>query len=267
MRGKFEFKDGWTYRMPLHFIVRPFDHNNRVVFSDVLMLKVEQQTDMDVLAAFVPPEFEILRPSVIWSYANCRGVDFLSNGDYRIFQASVPVKYVGGDRELTGVYPLIIWEDDPIPILGGREEDGMPKLYCNISSDRHYENHWFTSAALYSETMARMDFHEKNEAGADEVRAAADDPVTNNFGYRYIPLVEKGGASTKGPILYPQEMHPKQIWHGEGSVQVVVPDAWYKNPSMYQILEGLASLPVRGFTGAARIKGSLRLCIADSKEL
>lgn len=267
MRGKFEFKEDWTYRMPIHFTGHPFDRGNRVVYSDVLMLKTEQQTDMDVLAGFVPPEFEILRPSVIWSYANCRGVDFMSNGEYRIFQASVPVKFVGGERELTGVYPLVIWEDDPVPILGGREEDGMPKLYCNISPDRHYENHWFAAASLYCETMVRIDFHEKEEAGAEELKAVQDDPLTNNFGYRYIPLVEKGGAAERGPILYPQEMHPKRIWHGEGSVSVILPDEWYKNPSMNQILAGLDSLPVRGFTGASRIEGSLRLCVADSKEL
>lgn len=267
MRGKFNFNEDYTYRMPVHFKGWPFNNANRVVFSDVSMFQVEQKTELEELANLVPSEFELLAPSLLWSYANCRGVDFMANGEYRIFQASVPVKYAEKGREINGVYPLVIFEDDPVPILGGREEDGMPKVFCCISTDRHYENHWFASAALYCETMAKFDFHESGEAAGEELAAVQSSPLVNNFGYRYIPHVEGGGASTRGPILYPQEVRPERLWHGEGSVRVIVPDAWYKNPFMYHILAGLAKLPDLGFANAVRMKGSLRLCVADSKEL
>ncbi|MDO5563304.1 MAG: acetoacetate decarboxylase family protein [Synergistaceae bacterium] len=267
MRGKFNFRDGFTYRMPVHFRGWPFSRDTRVVYSDVLMMQTEQSTDMEALAQYVPSEFEILRPSVVWGYANCRGVDFMANGEYRIFQASVPVRYIGGEREIEGVYPLVIWEDDTVPILGGREEDGMPKVFCDISSDRHFEKHWFASASLYCETMARFDFYEVCEADAETLKAAQDSPFVNNFGYRYIPLVESGGAATCGPILYPQEVHPRKIWNGDASVDIVVPKDWYKIPQMYSTLKCLGGLPNLGFTNGVRMEGSLRLCVADSKSL
>lgn len=267
MRGRFIFREDYTYRMPVHFSGRPFNNENRVVYSDVLTLKTEQKTEMEALAAYVPSEFEILRPSVIWQYMNCRGVDFMANGEYKIFQAGVPVKYTGGGEAITGAYPLVIFEDDPVPILGGREEDGMPKVFCNISPERHYENHWFASASLYCETMLSFDFHETGEASAEELKAAQDVPLVNSFGYRCIPNVGRGGSATRGPVLYPQEMRPAKMWKGEGGVKVTVPDAWYKNPPMYSILTGLNELPNLGFTAAERTHGTVRLCVADSKAL
>ena len=267
MRGKFCFKDGFTYRMPVHFRGWPFDNGNRPVFSDVLMIQAEQQTGMEALAQYVPPEFEILRPSILWAYSNCRGVDFLSNSEYRILQACAPVKFIGGDEEITGVYPLVIFENDAAPVLGGREEDGMPKVWCDISCERRYENHWFACASLNCETMVKVDFHETGAASDAQLKAAQNCPLVNNFGYRFIPHADKGGAAASGPILYPQEFHPTGMWSGEGSFKVIPPDAWYKNPAMFQILAGLAALPDCGFTCCMRARGSIRLCVADSREL
>lgn len=267
MRGQFKFDDDYTYRMPVHFRGWPFDSNNRVVFTDVLVLMVDQLTDEQALAQYIPSEFELLAPKINWTYSNCRGVDFMSNGEYRIFQASAPVSYTANGDTIVGSYPLIILEDDPVPIIGGREECGMPKVYCNICPDRHYENHWFAAASLYSYTMAAIDFREAGEAPDDVLKAAQQSSLVNAFGYRYIPHVETGGAATKGPVLYPQEMHVERLWYGEGEVKVFAPDAWYKLPSMSSTLSALAALPVLGFENAARASANIRLCVADSKAL
>ncbi len=265
MLGKFQFRKDFTYRMPVHFQNGPFNSENRVVYSDCFLLNVEQKTEFEALAQFVPSEFEILRPVVCWGYANCRGVDFLAHGEYRIFQASVPVRFIAED--IIGVYPLVIWENNAIPILGGREEDGMPKVWCDIAAERHYENHYFAAIALECETMARFDFFEECEVASEKVEHANASPLVNNFGYRYIPRVAGAGTAHREPILYPQMNFPKQIWHGTGKVEIMVPDRWYKNASMFSTLKGLAGLPNLGFENATRMSSQLKLCVADSRSL
>ncbi|MDY2984903.1 MAG: acetoacetate decarboxylase family protein [Synergistes jonesii] len=52
-------------------------------------------------------------------------------------QAPALVRYRGGKESIEGYYPLVIFENNVVPVLGGREEDGMPKAVCGISLDRH----------------------------------------------------------------------------------------------------------------------------------
>jgi hypothetical protein len=265
MQGRFEFQEGFTYRMPVHFRGHPYQDNVRVVYHDCRAIMVEQKTDMAALAKYIPAEFEITAPVIQWSYYNCRGVDFMSNGEYRIFQASVPVRWREGDRP-EGSYPLIVFEDDGIPILGGREEDGIPKVLCDISIDRHYENHWFAAASLYCDTMLKADFWEEAELPAEIVQTVGE-ARTNAFGNRYLPKVGEAGAAYQDYVLYPQQILPEKAWTGRASVRVFVPDPWYKNPYMYGALAALGGLPAYGFQNAMRVQGKLRLCVSDSKKL
>ena len=267
MRGQFTVKEDMTYRMPVHFREMKYNADNRVVYQNVSTFTVEQRTDMEALAKIVPAEFEITAPILIWGYANCRDVDFMAHGEYRIFQACVPVRYEKGGESIAGAYPLVIFENDATPILGGREEDGMPKLLCDIAGERRHEKHWFACASLYCETMLRMDFHDGEPMSEAEIKALRAQPLINNFGYRYIPQVGSSGAATTGPILYPQEAYPEAGWRGEMSVEVFPPRNWYENRFMYMGLKTLRELPNHGFANATRTLGSLRLCVADSRAL
>lgn len=80
---------------------------------------------------------------------------------------------------------------------------------------------------------------QEEEAAPEICQQMRENPLVNNFGFRYIPKVDGGGADTCGPILYPQENLPERLWRGRAEVRVFPPDAWYKNPSMFAILYGL----------------------------
>ena len=265
MKGKFVPRDGYSYRMPVHFNGWPYDGGNRVVYSDVYMMSVCQRTDPAALAAFIPAEFELLDGNIQWSYCNCRGVDFMSGGEYRIFQVNAHVSLASKDGSIEGWYPLVIWENDAHPVIGGREEDGMPKLICDISPERHVDAHWFASASLNCETMARFDFVDEREATGEEVSAMAQ--KINAFGYRYLPHPDRSGAAYRGIVLYPQSCTPSRAWLGTGKVSLFMPDPWYRIPNMALILGGLTGLPNNGFYGGVRQRCTLKLCVADSQEL
>jgi hypothetical protein len=104
MRGEFQFREGYVYKMPVHFSGFPF-YPVRVTHGDMTAMLIEFETDESALARFIPEDFELLRPAVTVQFANFRDVEWMSNGEYRLIQASAPVRYEGNSEGLEGVYP------------------------------------------------------------------------------------------------------------------------------------------------------------------
>ena len=267
MRGTFKLEEGCTCRMPASLKHYPCDPNVRVVYDDCRCISVTQRTDDAALAALIPEEFEILSPVVYWQYCNCRGVDFMMMGEYRILQASVPVRYLGNGGPAEGVYPLMILENNAVPVLGGREEDGMPKSVCDISVDRHFGKEWFAAAAENCETVARVRFTEEEPLSPARVEALNRRGPVNAFGNRCLPYPDRPGLAYHDYILYPQESTVKRGFTGKGEISVCPPDAWYVQPYLASMLYPLSQLPKLGYENASRTECSLRLCVSDSRVL
>jgi len=267
MKGRFEFKEGYTYHMPVHFREDPTDKVMNPLYSDVFILSADIATEMDALAQFVPRDFDILEPVVTVQYNDCRGVDWMSHGEYRILQFAVPVRYLGNSEGLTGFYPLVLWEDKTAPILSGREDTGMPKIFADISIERRWEDHWFVRASYEGTTFVKLDFWDKEAAGADEI--AARNNVThrvNAFGWRYIRNVSGGGAALSHAVLYPSQAEVDTMWHGEATITWPEYD-WWENISQTVTIQGLSSLPIRGIGNAVRSRGQVILVNTEARAL
>lgn len=265
MRGQFRFQDDHVYKMPVHFSGAPF-FPARVTHGDMRALIVRFETEETALARFIPEDFELLQPEVSVQFVNFREVEWMSNGEYRLIQVSAPVRYGAGSGALDGVYPLIIWENKACPILGGREEDGMPKVFADVSCERHVGDHWFASASYESCTFVKVHFWK--QGGLDEAVIAEmnRNPVTNTFGWRYLPNLGRGGASLSHATLYPQESIVQKGWIGEGRIDWTQLAA-EEHPLQARAISSLASLPVLGYAGAVMLKGSARLNVGDSMSL
>lgn len=265
MKGKFKFQDNYVYKMPVHFGGTPF-HPWSVVHEDMLNILVQYETDPQALVQYLPEVFELCEPIVSVQYSNSREVAWMSNGEYRLIQVSIPVKYKGKSEEISGEYALVVWENKTCPIIGGREEDGVPKIFADIASERHVGSHWFTAASYESCTFLQIDMNIKNELSQEDIEKINKNPKINLFGWRYLPNLGKGGAALSQATLYPQEMNVKQAWTGEGSVR------WTKltaeqHPLQYVIIDALANLPVLKYTGALLSKGVAKLNVGDSRVL
>ncbi len=265
MRGKFRFQEGFAYKMPVHFLGSYF-YPFRVTHGDMTSIVVRFETDEEALLQFIPKDFELLEPVVTVQFANFRDVEWMSNGEYCLIQVAAPVRYAGNSEGLEGVYPLIIWENKTCPILGGREEDGMPKVFADVASERHVGDHWFTAASYESCTFVKMHFWRRAELDERVIAEMNEKPLTNNFGWRYMPNLGKGGASLSQATLYPQEAKIGKGWTGEGRVEWTELTA-EEHPLQSRAINSLANLPVLKYSGAMMLKGSAQLNVGDSRVL
>ena len=265
MRGKFRFEENYVYKMPVHFSGHPF-FPVRTTHGDMTAIQVQFETDEDALLQYLPGDFELLEPAVTVQFVNFRDVEWMSNGEYRLIQVSVPVRYEGNEEGLVGVYPLVIWENKACPILGGREEDGMPKVFADVASERHVGDHWFTAASYECCTFIKMHFWRKEELDEKAVSRMNEKAVTNNFGWRYLPALGKGGASLSQATLYPQESMVTKAWKGDGCVEWTELTA-EEHPLQCRAITCLANLPVLKYSYAMMLKGYARLNVGDSRVL
>ncbi|MGD9666645.1 MAG: acetoacetate decarboxylase family protein [Synergistaceae bacterium] len=265
MKGKFRIKNDLVYKMPVHFGGEPF-YPVRTVYGDMTTVCISFETDEDALLKIIPEDFDLIQPTVNVQFAECRDIDWMSGGEYRLIQASVPVRYVKNADVIDGEYVLVIWENKACPIIGGREEDGMPKIFADIASLRHNGDHWFSAVSYESNTFLRIDLSRERELSEEELGLLNDHSRVNFFGWRYIPELGKAGAALSHATLYPQEMKVDKAWEGEGKID------WQKfDPEMnmiqFRIISTISALPVHKYEKALMMKGSARLNVGDSRSL
>lgn len=266
MRGKFRLEDDLVYKMPVHFGGDPF-YPVRTVYGDMTALAISFETQEEALLRIIPEDFDLTSPTVNVQFADCREVEWMSGGEYRLIQASVPVRYVKNGEALDGEYVLVIWENKACPIIGGREEDGMPKIFADIASLRHSGEHWFTAASYESNTFLKIDLNQERELSEEELKLVNEhSKAMNFFAWRYIPELGKAGAALSHATLYPQEAKIEKAWECEGKID------WPKfdlemNMLQFRIINTMSGLPVLKYGKAMMTKGSARLNVGDSRSL
>jgi len=127
-------KDAVIRRMPreMTYSVSPrhgkdglYQYKELSVNSSIISFtsKVESLMGLDV-----PKDIKLTKPKVSVSFAYHTKLEWLGYNGYNIGCVSVPAKFKGKKYTLT----LVMWEDLVDPILTGREELGIQKLFINI---------------------------------------------------------------------------------------------------------------------------------------
>lgn len=243
--------------MPPFFGGDEFNSDLEARVNDVTGLNFTQTTDRDRLADYLPEVFELLRPEFTISYNQFREVEFMAGGSYNLVQIGVPVRFSGKRDRSEGTLALVIWENKTQPIIGGREEDGMPKIHADIEDLHVLQQKYFTNVSHEGNTFLRLEMigaQPVSEQQLEQIKAASLN--FNAFGWRYIPKVGVPGAELSQPILYPQGMKISNVWTGRGTAQ------WTKlgyeqNPFQWKIIKALAELPVKATTPVMMIKGAI----------
>ncbi len=166
----FRFSEESTYTMPAHFGAL---HEGPLpagpTYPDVTFINITYETDPGMLAHYIPEGFELTQPVVIIKYGTCRGLEWLGGGAYNLIEVDVPVAYPHGRDRLEGQYALVVWENKTTPILPGREQTGIPKLFADIQDLHQLSDRLFTNASYEGSAFLRMDFRKTKAMAPEEL--------------------------------------------------------------------------------------------------
>ena len=250
----FKFEDHKCYQMPAHFGGLDYDPTG-TIYRDMVSVNYTCTTDGDRLADYLPEGFELLRPELLISYAQCREIEWMAGSSYNLIEVGVPARFQGQHDRVDGQFALVVWENKTAPILGGREQTGIPKIYADIEDLHKIQQNYFTNASFEGNTFLRLEMmgaQPVDEPQLAEIKAHSAEKAC--FGWRYIPKVGGPGADLSQPILYPQSLEVNSAWIGKGTVQWTQLK-WEQNPSQWHIIKALAELPVIKLAPAIMVKG------------
>lgn len=250
----FRFSETAMYQMPAHFGGLELGSRDAALpvatYHDVTGIQIAYETDIDTLVQYVPEGFEITQPVISICYQMCRQVDWMMGGSYNLINVSVPVVYPGDEGRLEGAYVLVLWENNATPIISGREQSGMPKIFADIEDHHELEGQVFTTASYQGNGFLQINFRKTRLITADELAARnMNESRVNSFGWRYIPNVGKPGAALSHPTLFPFDLTHKAGWFGEG--QVIWDQVTRElHPTQMHIINALARLPIKSYVTA-----------------
>lgn len=242
-------------------------------------ISIRLKTSRTYLETLFPPNsgFSFASPGTLASASiSCTtlsNMTWLGGGGYNHCGLYIHgVQYTKRDgSKLFGTFLAVLFENFGDPILTGREELGMPKLFCDIDVDVKGEEE--ASVAL---SWRGAKFGEIKVSGLAEPAAGATAPATaptattkgppappeeqGLFAYRYIPAVgHPGKADAEYPVFVPNlkpaaprvvegggEQSPPRVLSSKTAEVTFEECDWHNLPTLHHVAKRLAEIPIYG---------------------
>jgi hypothetical protein len=257
------------YRMPVGFgpMIGPRQGPNGTTFngtwSRCTTIAVSFRSEADRIAALLPPGFEpaddpIVRVQTLFN----TDLAWLAGRGYNWAEVLFAARYRGEEDVIDGDFVSVMWESIAEPIMPGREELGLPKLFADIPDLRAdgastvMEASWdgfrFLETRLDRELTP---WPSEREATAESTRLGlGGDAGRQRLYYKYFP---RTGEWSRPDVAYATASPPSNYdmkildsWTGTGSVEFVH-SRWEDLPTLNHITNKLADLPIVEYTGAS----------------
>lgn len=264
-RWQWAQKPDTYWRQPIVFGPMPgprqdfWGNPRKATHSTATTASIKFKTSGTVLQGLFPNEqFKFISPGTVayasFSQTTLNKMDWLGGGGYRHFGLYIHgVQYTKKNGEtLSGTYMPILFESLADPIVSGREELGMPKLFCTIDIHRRHRSYRYQTG-WQGATFGEMSLDGLEEvdpkAETGTIGGEADDGI---IVYRYVPEVHKRGkAASEQTIFVPHAQESKvvpttvkKVWKAKtGSVKFDALD-WDALPTLHHVVSRLAEVPV-----------------------
>jgi hypothetical protein len=252
------------YRMPRTFGALPGPRNmpndkqhlpNRQTST---ILSVTVRTDPELLAQLLPPGCEIDGAPLLTVAAHeMRHIRWLADQGYSMLVVSVAMKHhdplAGWQR---GEFIPVLWENLADPIITGREELGLPKLYADLPPLEVSDQGGTAIAAWRGFEFFRMELSRLQDV---PVRPA---PSVGTFQYKFLPRTGALGEADVQALQYEESMEraagyqvPVPMSQREGVGTFAFRRArWEDLPLQYPIVNFLADLPLLEIQSASLVR-------------
>ena len=100
---------------------------------------IQYQTNYEAARNLVPECYTLdEKPTVTVVFGYHNGLEFLAGNGYSLATFQISAKFKGEENQIKGDYIPIMFENQTLPILGGRDYLGVPKLFADISPIKSY---------------------------------------------------------------------------------------------------------------------------------
>ena len=253
------------WMMPAHFGMPAWQRPEDVAlgdaqYDDVTMISIDYLTMEEKLKEYLPLPYELDGPPVVSvTYSMNRDISWLAGGDYNIIQVTVRARYPGENREVSGHYALVLWENLTTPILTGRELQGMPKIYGDIDNHRIFKGTWRTALSNHGKTMMEMEATDlKQMTAADFENYKSKHEKVNLMGWKYIPNENRSGPILSYATRFTISYRFRKAWSATGTLRWHA-RKWEELPTQAHIVNALEGLPIRKIVSCTVSNTSLTL--------
>ncbi|MBN4075599.1 MAG: hypothetical protein COA71_14035 [SAR86 cluster bacterium] len=257
----FKFERGKMYRMPTHFGPslgprqvpdgRKLDHLNT---PNTTSISVSFRSNPEQLEALLPDCFTLGDEPIVTILASeMKNVDWLAGRGYSMIGVSFPAQFSGKKDQVKGEFLCVLFENMCEPIITGREELGFSKVYCEISDPVISDTRAKVSASWQGFQFLDINVGKLRESSIENNGSK----VGSNEGtlhYKYMPKTEEwGSADVEYPTFFPASSDHSRVnkyLTGEGEL-CWNKAQWEDLPTLFNIVNTLASLEVIEYTGAS----------------
>jgi len=246
------------YSMPL--IMGPVANRERLVYvyGDVRTFAMQYETDSDAIEVLLPNCYRpAQKPTVTVMFGYNNSVDFMAGGGYRIATVQVAARFDGEQDHVEGDYILVMFENETTPIIGGREQLGIPKIYADISAARTLSTGYLRcEASLMGHFLLGMDLAPLKKQNA-LVRRVATGRINERpwLAYKYIDSLD-GPPDADYPTISWNNTKIDKLWLGS-SGRIFFGDPSEEDVGIIKrVVDALKTLPIRRVTQTFRMSGS-----------
>ena len=204
--------------------------------------------------------------TVVFGYHN--GLEFLAGNGYALAAFQISAKFVSGENQIEGDYIPIMFENQTMPILGGREYLGVPKLYANIPAIKVMPNgNLRCEASLWGHLLFGIELPQLKKQNR-VVKAVASKQINSRpwFAYKYIPSLD-GPPDADYPTITRNDVRINELWMGKQG------KLYFGSPTeddisrVVNVIEALKSLEVIKIEQVVHFQGSAVLRFDQSHRL
>ena len=245
------------------------DRKGGAVYQDVHSITLQYETTSDAIGALLPPCYQpTAKPIVTVSFMYNSGVGFMPSGGYNIAAILVQAQYDGNHDHVQGDYPLVMFENDTIPIIMGRERLGVSKLYADISPAQMLPNGKIRcEASLWGHLLFGIEIGPLAQQDPSVAASSGQDTAQQLIlGYKYIPSPE-GPPDAAYPICTPNQHSLNQLLLGETG-HLFFGNATFNDIGLLKpLMVRLRTLSARNVVAVSQMRGSSALRVDLSKRL
>ena len=212
-------------------------------------------TDPAMLATLLPSSFELRGiPSSRWSVGYHSEIAWLAGRSYNTFGVYIPATHCGNVRT-DGSFNAVLWENLTDPILTGRDELGIPKIYAEIpplaemaSTPTSPVQAGLGLSSRGWKSICKLGSRTSPTAGISDSRLQVRTEDWSAWRSRLRICDRRPRAKTRRVVMI-------ECWQGSGSI-TFFKAAWRDMPTQCHIVNKLAALPIIE-TRSARMASSI----------